>query len=220
MARSGVYSRALNENLESSAVEGAYASVIGGAPAAAVVFSREVDARTGADPRIASLDERMAAAADAERQQLRAERDALWTEVRAQKLGEFAAEFDAIHSIERAVEVGSVERIIPAPELRPYLISAVERGMRARTIEQMARGNGFKRSLPLSTEQGVPLLSNIALTQPIPEDSQLGRVGDAPLEKPIDFEVPRYDVAVPRAARAVIEDIVTEVVDPPRSASP
>jgi acetyl-CoA carboxylase carboxyltransferase component len=135
-----VFSRALNENLESSAVEGAYASVIGGAPAAAVVFSREVDARTAADPRIASLDERTAAA-DAERQRLRAEREALWTEVRAQKLGEFAAEFDAIHSIERAVEVGSVERIIPAPELRPYLIGAVERGMQ-RTLEQVARGNG------------------------------------------------------------------------------
>src|SRR4029077_3444017 len=33
-----VFSRALNENLESSAIEGSYASVIGGAPAAAVVF--------------------------------------------------------------------------------------------------------------------------------------------------------------------------------------
>ncbi len=52
-----VFSRALNENLESSAVEGAYASVIGGAPAAAVVFTREVERRALADPRIAGLDE-------------------------------------------------------------------------------------------------------------------------------------------------------------------
>ncbi|MBV9423503.1 MAG: ATP-grasp domain-containing protein [Solirubrobacterales bacterium] len=136
-----VFSRALNENLESSALEGAYASVIGGAPAAAVVFARDVERRVLADPRIASLDERIAARPDVERQRLRAEREALWAEVRSQKLGEFAAEFDAIHSIERAVEVGSVERIIPPSELRPYLIGAVERGMR-RTLEQLSAGNG------------------------------------------------------------------------------
>ncbi|MBV9006495.1 MAG: hypothetical protein JO181_17660, partial [Solirubrobacterales bacterium] len=136
-----VFSRALNENLESSALEGAYASVIGGAPAAAVVFARDVERRVLADPRIASLDERIAARPDAERQRLRAEREALWAEVRSQKLGEFAAEFDAIHSIQRAVEVGSVERIIPPSDLRPYLIDAVERGMR-RTLEQLSAGNG------------------------------------------------------------------------------
>src|SRR6202042_2105295 len=54
-----VFSRALNENLESSAIEGSYASVIGGAPAAAVVFTREVNDRTRTDPQIAALDERI-----------------------------------------------------------------------------------------------------------------------------------------------------------------
>jgi acetyl/propionyl-CoA carboxylase alpha subunit/acetyl-CoA carboxylase carboxyltransferase component len=132
-----VFSRALNENLESSALEGSFASVIGGAPAAAVVFTREVDLRTGADPRVEELDRLIELAEGAERQRLRAERQSLWPEVRAEKLGEFAAEFDAIHSIERAVEVGSVQRIIPASGLRPYLIDAVERGMR-RTLEQIA----------------------------------------------------------------------------------
>ncbi len=136
-----VFSRALNENLESSAIEGSYASVIGGAPAAAVVFTREVERRALADPRVSALDERIAACADSQRQQLRAERDAVWAEVRSHKLGEFAAEFDSIHSIERAVEVGSVERIISASGLRPYLIDAVQRGMR-RTLEQLAGGNG------------------------------------------------------------------------------
>ena len=37
-----VFSRALNEQLEVAALEGSYASVIGGAPAAAVVFAAEV----------------------------------------------------------------------------------------------------------------------------------------------------------------------------------
>ena len=145
-----VFSRALNENLESSALDGSYASVIGGAPAAAVVFSREVDRRTRTDHRIARLEDLIADAdGGGERQRLRAERDALWAEVRSEKLREFAAEFDAIHSIERAVQVGSVERIVAPETLRPYLIDAVERGMRrtarATRYRQPARaaaGNG------------------------------------------------------------------------------
>ena len=124
-----VFSRRLNPNLETSALEGAHASVIGGAPAAAVVFAREVDVRTREDARIAALDERIAAAEGGERERLRAERDTEWAAVRAEKLGELASEFDAIHSVERAVEVGSVDRIVPAAELRPYLADAVERGI-------------------------------------------------------------------------------------------
>ncbi|TMM02053.1 MAG: fused acetyl/propionyl-CoA carboxylase subunit alpha/methylmalonyl-CoA decarboxylase subunit alpha [Actinobacteria bacterium] len=141
-----VFSRALNENLETSALEGAHASVIGGAPAAAVVFSREVDVRTRTHEEIAELDERIAGAEGAERQRLRAERDARWAEIRSDKLGELAAEFDAVHSVQRAVSVGSVDRIVPASELRPYLIDAVERGMR-RTLEQIA-GQGVHRLEP------------------------------------------------------------------------
>ena len=124
-----VFSRALNDGLETLALEGAHASVIGGAPAAAVVFAREVDVRTRRDPRIAELDEQIAAADGAERLRLRGEREARWGDVRSEKLGELAAEFDAIHSVERAVEVGSVDRIVPAAALRPALIDAVERGM-------------------------------------------------------------------------------------------
>jgi acetyl-CoA carboxylase carboxyltransferase component len=107
-----VFSRRLNPSLETLAIEGSHASVIGGAPAAAVVFAREVDNRTREDERIGD-------GAD----------EALYAEVRSEKLGELAAEFDAIHSVGRAVEVGSVDRIIPAAELRPQLIEAVERGI-------------------------------------------------------------------------------------------
>ena len=46
-----VFSKALNPNMTVLAVEGSFASVIGGAPAAAVVFTGEVDKRTAADPR-------------------------------------------------------------------------------------------------------------------------------------------------------------------------
>ena len=49
--------------------------------------------------------------------------------VRAEKLGEVAAEFDGVHSIQRAVEVGSVDAVIAASELRPRLIAGIEAGL-------------------------------------------------------------------------------------------
>ena len=84
------------------AVEGSYASVIGGAPAAAVVFAGDVAARTEADPRVADLQARLADADEREQARLRAELDDVRAAVRSEKLGEVAAEFDAIHSVERA----------------------------------------------------------------------------------------------------------------------
>ena len=45
-----VFSKALNPNMTVLALEGSFASVIGGAPAAAVVFTGEVDKRTAAEP--------------------------------------------------------------------------------------------------------------------------------------------------------------------------
>jgi len=125
-----VFSKHLNENLEVAALEGSFASVIGGAPAAAVVFARDVDARTAADPRVRALGAELAQATPAKRQALRPRLRELTLEVRGEKLGEVTDEFDRIHSIQRALRVGSVDRIIPAARLRPYLIDAVERGMR------------------------------------------------------------------------------------------
>ena len=124
-----VFSGALNDNMEVLAVEGSYASVIGGAPAAAVVFAREVDKRTAADPRVRELESEIASADPVEQAHLRAQLATLRSAVRSEKLGEVAAEFEAVHDIERARRVGSVHAIIPAAELRPRLIAAVERGM-------------------------------------------------------------------------------------------
>ena len=58
--------------------------------------------------------------------------------MRSEKLGELAAEFDAIHSVSRAVEVGSVDRIIPVSALRADLIDTVERGI----LKVIERGAG------------------------------------------------------------------------------
>jgi hypothetical protein len=99
--------------------------VLGGAPAAAVVFAGDVDARTAADPRVRDLEARVAAASGVERAALTAELDGLRSSVRAEKLGEVATEFDRVHSIRRAVEVGSVDAVISAAELRPRIIGAI-----------------------------------------------------------------------------------------------
>ena len=53
-----VFSKALNPNMTVLALEGSYASVIGGAPAAAVVFAGEVEKRTSADPRVRGVEGR------------------------------------------------------------------------------------------------------------------------------------------------------------------
>jgi acetyl-CoA carboxylase carboxyltransferase component len=130
-----VFSKTLNDNMQVLAVEGSFASVIGGAPAAGVVFTGEVDARTSADPRVTALERRAAdagSAGDVERARWLAELAEVRAAVRSEKLGEVAAEFDAVHSIERAVTVGSVDAIVPAAELRPRLIDAVERGLSRR----------------------------------------------------------------------------------------
>ncbi len=124
-----VFSKALNESMEIAAVEGSYASVIGGAPAAATVFAREVKQRTEKDPRVVAARQAAAAAGGAEAAGLRAHLAETMTQVRSEKLGEVADEFDAIHTIERALQVGSVDRIIAAADLRPYVIDALARGM-------------------------------------------------------------------------------------------
>jgi acetyl-CoA carboxylase carboxyltransferase component len=129
-----VFSRTLSDNMQVAALEGTYASVIGGAPAAAVVFARDVDQRTRKDSRVRALEEELATADDAGKRRLRPRLGALVKAVRSEKLGEVADEFDRIHSIQRAVRVGSVDRIIAASDLRPWIVSALEAGV-ARDLE-------------------------------------------------------------------------------------
>ena len=124
-----VFSKALNESMEIAAVEGSYASVIGGAPAAATVFARDVKQRTEADHRVREARAALIGADGSDAARLRSTLTVVTEQVRSEKLGEVADEFDAIHTIERALRVGSVDRIIAAADLRPYVIDALERGM-------------------------------------------------------------------------------------------
>jgi len=124
-----VFSKRLNPRMTVLALEGSFASVIGGAPAAAVVFSGDVDKRTAADPRVREVEQRIARAGEAERAALRLELADLRAAVRAEKISEVAAEFDGVHNIHRAVEVGSVDKVIRAAEMRPQIVAALEEGL-------------------------------------------------------------------------------------------
>jgi acetyl-CoA carboxylase carboxyltransferase component len=117
-----VFSRELNPGLRAIALEGSYASVIGGGAAAAVVFAREVRARAVADPRITQAQR---ALRDRGGEEERRAFEALLTEVTLEKQSEMAAEFDRIHDVARALEVGSLEQIISAARLRPHLIASL-----------------------------------------------------------------------------------------------
>ncbi|TIC89373.1 ATP-grasp domain-containing protein [Nocardioides sp. GY 10113] len=121
-----VFSKALNPSMTVLAVEGSYASVIGGAPAAAVVFAGEVDKRTAADPRVKALEQGLREATGADRGALAAELAETRAAVRAEKINQVAGEFDGVHDIHRAVQVGSVDAVITGAELRPRIVATIE----------------------------------------------------------------------------------------------
>jgi acetyl/propionyl-CoA carboxylase alpha subunit/acetyl-CoA carboxylase carboxyltransferase component len=124
-----VFSKALNPNMTVLALEGSYASVIGGAPAAAVVFAGEVEKRTSADSRVREVEGRVSDATGPDRSRLVVELADLRAAVRPEKIGEVAAEFDGVHDIHRAVRVGSVDEVISVARLRPRVIEAIKRGL-------------------------------------------------------------------------------------------
>ncbi len=119
-----VFSQALNENLRAAALTGSYASVIGGAPAATVVLGREVRARTSADPRIAALRRRVQRPSGGDSPEALEE---TWRKVFLEKQSELASEFDAVHTVGRAREVGSLRDIVEPETMRSYLIAELGR---------------------------------------------------------------------------------------------
>jgi acetyl-CoA carboxylase carboxyltransferase component len=120
-----VFSKYLNPGMHSVAIEGSYASVIGGAPAAAVVFPGRVKKETYADSRIVEAQQKMAR----DKSVSRKEYDELFYDIYTEKQAALAAEFDSIHTVERAKRVGSIDEIVTPSALRPYVIRRLEMGM-------------------------------------------------------------------------------------------
>lgn len=114
-----VFSRELSDNIRAFALSGSYASVIGGGPAAKVVFSRDVRVRTLEDERVKRCERELRFRGT---QEAREALDTTIDEVTLEKQAELATEFDEIHSVERALEVGSLEKIIEPDAMRETLI--------------------------------------------------------------------------------------------------
>ena len=106
---------------------------IGGGPAAKVVFSREVESRAMASPRVQRLRHELAQRPTVAS---RVAFEEALTEARLAAQAEVAAEFDAIHTVERARDVGSLQQILPLREMRPRLIESLEEAL------GVARGAG------------------------------------------------------------------------------
>lgn len=124
-----VFSKSLNPHLEVSAIEGSRASVIGGAPAAAVVFTREVRARVRQDAAVVELEREIADAGADDRPALQHRLHQLTGKLTTEVQTAVAREFDDVHTVERALRVGSIDHIVTPTDLRPYLIGAVSRGL-------------------------------------------------------------------------------------------
>jgi acetyl-CoA carboxylase carboxyltransferase component len=106
-----VFNKTLNPGLRMLALTDTRVSVIGGSAAAEVVLGRQVKQRIAerrSDGSAAGLDE-----------------EALRREARA----EVAAEFDAVHSVQRAFRTGSVDEVIEAVDLRPMVAGYLLAGM-------------------------------------------------------------------------------------------
>ncbi len=56
----------------------------------------------------------------------REELESAWQDLLLEKQAELATEFDSIHSVERAREVGSLEAILEPARLRPSLIDLLD----------------------------------------------------------------------------------------------
>jgi hypothetical protein len=94
-----------------------------------VVFAGEVEARARKDARLQSLNQAIALADGTEKGRLRSQWEELFKVIHSEQLGELAAEFDRVHCVQRALDVGALNCIIAPANLRPYLINAVERGI-------------------------------------------------------------------------------------------
>lgn len=88
------------------------------------MFTREVRARASAHPRIRQLQEELRSSPGVE---ARGRLEAALREVTLAVQAEVAAEFDAVHTVERARDVGSLREIVEPAELRPFVVRALRR---------------------------------------------------------------------------------------------
>jgi acetyl-CoA carboxylase carboxyltransferase component len=122
-----VFSTRLNDSLHAIALAGSYASVIGGGPAATVIFSERVRRLTEADARVIALRQRLVDARSRfDKAALRSQLATVRAAVHSEHHTAVAAEFDQVHSVARAKEVGSLDEIVAACDLRRILVARLD----------------------------------------------------------------------------------------------
>ncbi len=122
-----VFSKTLNPSMRVMALSGSYASVIGGAPAAAVIFPEEARAAAQKDARVLEIAKKLESN-DQPKPQLQQEYEEMYARIYVEKLREIAERFDSIHSVQRALEVNSLDAIVEPDRLRNALIESIEEG--------------------------------------------------------------------------------------------
>jgi acetyl/propionyl-CoA carboxylase alpha subunit/acetyl-CoA carboxylase carboxyltransferase component len=120
-----VFSRRLSNDLRALALEGSFASVIGGGAAAAVVFTRQVAERVEAHPDVRAARAELARATEGDHRAAQERYEAVRANVEAVAQAAFAREFDTIHSVARALDVGSLHEVLPADRLRATLCASL-----------------------------------------------------------------------------------------------
>ena len=124
-----VFSQGLNASLEAVALDGSYASVIGGAPAAAVVFPGMVRKRVMKDDRVRAARQALDEAPPEELAERQQRYDEVLRNVESEVQMQVAREFDSVHSVQRAMDVGSLTAVIQPAEIRRDLINRVRSGI-------------------------------------------------------------------------------------------
>ena len=130
-----VFSRTLNPYLKTVAIKGTFASVIGGAPAAAVVFPRMVAKETYSDTRVVEAQQKLKQDENFTQKDF----DEVYQQVYSEKQTALGQRFDQIHSVERAKKVGSIHDIISPDKLRPYLVESLEESVE-KYLKDKAKG--------------------------------------------------------------------------------
>lgn len=117
-----VFSKRLNPNLHALAFEGTFASVIGGAPAAAVVFAGQVKKEMLKDPLVKQWEEDLKVGKISKDEKASKEEKLL-----LEYQGKWAEKFEKIHTVERAKQVDSIDEIIKPETLREKIEIILDR---------------------------------------------------------------------------------------------
>jgi hypothetical protein len=109
------------------------------------VFTRLVRERAQADPHVRAAQKALADARLADRRKVEEEYERVLADVLARVQTEVAREFDAVHNVARALDVGSLDALMTAQELRPSLCARLEGALKEDRVGSASTSEGRDR---------------------------------------------------------------------------